>query len=90
MAHVRYTKNLLRFFPDLQEGEIGGQTVADILAQVEQQHPGFRRYIVDDQGALRKHVNIFVQGQVVKDREGLSDPVGPTAEIFFVQALSGG
>ena len=46
--------------------------------------------ILDDEGALRKHVSIVVNGATIRDRAGLSDAVGPDAEIFVMQALSGG
>ena len=49
-----------------------------------------RSYILDDQGRLRRHVNVFVGGQMVADRLALSDPVGPRDEIYVLQALSGG
>jgi hypothetical protein len=46
--------------------------------------------VLDDQGALRRHVAVFVDGRPVKDREGLTDAVGPDEEIHVFQALSGG
>jgi hypothetical protein len=44
----------------------------------------------DDQGALRRHVAVYVNGRLVDDRVGLTDPVGPHDEIYVFQALSGG
>ena len=52
--------------------------------------PRLREYVVDERGVLRKHMTVFVDGQQLADREGLSDPVGPRSEIFVMQALSGG
>ncbi len=52
--------------------------------------PKLRDYVLEDQGQLRKHVLIFIDGQQISDREKLSDAVGPDAEIYVVQALSGG
>ena len=49
-----------------------------------------RGYVLDDQGALRKHVTIFVDGRRVADRTDLSDPVGDASEVYVFQALSGG
>jgi hypothetical protein len=46
--------------------------------------------VLDDQSALRKHMNIFVNGNRVLDRTHLSDPVPSDGEIYVIQALSGG
>jgi sulfur-carrier protein len=52
--------------------------------------PALRSYVLDDQGALRRHVAVYVNGRLVNDRTGLTDPVGPRDEIYVFQALSGG
>lgn len=52
--------------------------------------PKLRDYVLEDQGQLRKHVLIFIDGQQLRDREALSDVVEDDAEIYVVQALSGG
>ena len=49
-----------------------------------------RSYILDDQGALRQHVVVFIDGQLAADRSGLSDPVEEASEVYVMQALSGG
>ena len=64
--------------------------VSEALARVFETNPRLRGYVVDERGALRKHMVVFVDGEQVKDRARLSDPVGPTAELYVMQALSGG
>jgi molybdopterin synthase sulfur carrier subunit len=54
------------------------------------ERPALRGYVLDDQGAVRRHVAIYVGGDPVRDRTGLSDPVGVAAEIYVLQALTGG
>lgn len=90
MAHVKFTPNLKRFFPDLCECSIDVATVADIIPAVDQRWRGLADYIVDEQGALRKHVNIFVGDELLRDKQTLSDRVSADTQIFIVQALSGG
>lgn len=90
MPQVHFTRHLLRFFPDLAAGEVPGETVREIVEELNRRFPGIAGYLVDEAGALRKHVNIFVGGAGIRDREGLSDPVQPDTEIFVMQALSGG
>ena len=67
-----------------------GRTVAEVLERVFSSNPRARGYILDDQGMLRKHVTVFVDGRMVADRERLTDPVAPGGEIYIMQALSGG
>ncbi len=90
MPKVRFTNHLRRFFPDLQEVEVAGETVAEVVAGLEDRYPGLVAYIVDERGALRQHVNIFVGNSLVQDREHLQDAVAPGDRIFIFQALSGG
>ena len=47
-------------------------------------------YVLDDQGALRRHVAIYVNGRAIGDRVRLTDPVAADDEIYVFQALSGG
>ena len=90
MPRLRFTSHLRRFFPKLEETAVAGTTVAATVAALDRLHPGLAGYVTDDRGAVRKHVNIFVNGSLVRDREQLSDPVGPEDEVFILQALSGG
>ena len=93
MATVRYTKHLARFFPDLanhSELQVPGDTVAEVINNLNQTYPGLAAYIVDERGALRKHVNIFLGEELVHDRQTLQDPVADNDRLFIFQALSGG
>lgn len=90
MAKVKFTSALNRFFPTLTELEIGGNTVKETLYNIEQSHPGILNYLVEDNGQLRKHVNIFLKGDLIKDRATLNDVVNEKDELIIFQALSGG
>lgn len=90
MAYVEFTRNLKRFFPDLEPTEVPAETVAALVEALDQRTPKLAAYLVDDQGRLRQHVNIFVDEVMVRDRAGLSDPLTPQSKVFIVQALSGG
>ena len=61
-----------------------------VLEAYFQRHPGVRGYVLDEQGALRHHVVVFVGGAQARDRQGLSDAVADEAEVYVMQALSGG
>lgn len=90
MAHVTFTRHLQRFFPELADGEVPGATVRELVDALERRHPGFASYVVDETGRLRRHVNVFVGEEPIRDREHLGDLVGPTDKVFILQALSGG
>lgn len=91
MAVVRFTSHLQKFFPTLQQNiTVAGDTVADVVRALDQRFPGLGAYIVDEHGALRKHVNIFVGEQMVTDRARLQDAVAEGQALFIMQALSGG
>ena len=89
MAQLRFTQHLQRHLvaPDL---EVPGTTVREALDNAFRENPQLRGYVLDDQGRLRKHVVVFVDGQIVGDRNELSDSVGPSSELVVMQALSGG
>ena len=67
-----------------------GSTLKDVLQEVETRYPGLRTYVLDEQHNLRKHVNIFIDGTLIKDRAALSDSFSDNSEIYIMQALSGG
>jgi molybdopterin converting factor small subunit len=69
---------------------VTGETVAEALGQVWRQFPALRSYILDDQGAVRRHIAIFVDGSRITDLQCQSDPVRQDSEICVLQALSGG
>lgn len=67
-----------------------GATLREVLDGVFRQNPRARSYVLDERGAVRKHMVIFVGGRQARDREQLSDPVSAETEIHVMQALSGG
>ncbi len=69
---------------------VAGGTVREVLDAVFAGNPRARGYVLDEQGALRKHMAIFLDGRMVLDRTGLSDTVQPDAKLYVMQALSGG
>ena len=90
MPTVKFTYALKRFFPDLKETAVESDNLPTLLKNIDQHYPGIQQYIVDERGALRKHVNIFIDGELIKDREQLSDAFSENSEVYIMQALSGG
>ena len=89
MATVVFTPNLQRHV-DCPPAEVAGATVREVLDAVFAQNVRARGYVLDEHGALRKHMLVFVEGIMIRDRRHLSDPVPQGAEIYVMQSLSGG
>ena len=89
MPRVVFTPNLRRFV-DCPESSVAGGTVRACLDEVFARHETLRGYVVDEHGRLRTHMVIYVDGEPIKDRESLGDLVTGDAEIYVMQALSGG
>ncbi|MEZ6197842.1 MAG: MoaD/ThiS family protein [Planctomycetota bacterium] len=89
MATISFTANIQRHVTCPDESVSGG-TVAELLEDYFARHPRARGYVLDDQGALRHHMNIYVDGEALRDRVRQSDAVAPDAELHVFQALSGG
>jgi len=88
-VHLSFSSALQRHVPcPAQTVEAG--TVREALERAFDREPRLRGYLLDDQGALRKHMAVFVNGAAVRDRRGLADPVEGGSEIAVIQALSGG
>ena len=90
MATVNFTQALKRFYPELDSMEIEANDVNEVIKSIETKFPGIENYLIDDQRVLRKHVNIFVNGSLIKDREQLTDALTSDSEVYIMQALSGG
>lgn len=90
MPQVKFTSALQRFFPDLQNMETEGKTVSEVVESLNQQFPGLKDYLLEEDGSLRKHVNIFLKEELIQDRNHLTDQVNPSDEVLIFQALSGG
>jgi len=86
---VAFTPNLRRHV-ECPTVEVSGKTVREVLDRVFDGNPRLRGYVLDEQGVLRKHMVVFVDGQQIVDRRDLSDPVDPKSQLYVMQALSGG
>ena len=89
MTSIRFTSNIQRHViaPPL---EVEARTVGEALERYFERYPGVRGYLLDNQGAVRHHMLVLLDGVAIGDRSRLSDPLAPDSEIFVFQALSGG
>lgn len=89
MPRVVFTPNVQRHV-GCPTAEAPGRTVREVLENVFADNPQARGYVLDDQSALRRHMTIFVDGQMIRDRVHLADAVNDASTIHVFQALSGG
>ena len=87
---VRFPPHLRRFINLPVDTSACGDTVREIVADLEIRYPGVSDYLIHENGELRQHVNIFLDDRMISDREALSDSTHQVNQIFVMQALSGG
>jgi sulfur-carrier protein len=70
--------------------KVEAATLGDALDAYFAQAPKARSYVLDDQGRLRRHVAVFIDGELLVDKSDLGRRIAPQSEIYVMQALSGG
>lgn len=89
MPTVRFTENIQRHVT-CPPREVEGATLRDVLDGYFRGNEPARGYVLDDQGRLRTHMALFIDGRQTLDRDDLSDAVPADAVVDVLQALSGG
>ena len=89
LVKVALTANLQKYFPR-SKFEIEASSVKELLRKMDAERPHFSSYIVEDNGAIRKHVNLFIDGEVVRDKSHVDIPLKAGSQVHIMQALSGG
>jgi molybdopterin converting factor small subunit len=86
MAVVRLRGPLKRLAGDRAEHSVDGATVIELLRSIEEAHPATGGWILDERGLIRRHINVFVNGEL----EEADTPVGPDDLVDVLPAISGG
>lgn len=89
MAQVIFAKAFRRHV-ECPDASVDGSTVREVLDAYFAHHEVVRGYVLDDAGAVRKHVAVFVNDDLITDRSELADAVGDDDRVHVFQALSGG
>jgi hypothetical protein len=89
MATVRFTQNIQRHVA-CPTREAAGSNLREVLDAYFSENEKARGYVLDEQGKIRQHMVVFIDGEMVRDRDGLSDGVQPGSVIDVIQSLSGG
>ena len=70
--------------------EASGRTLADVIADIDRRHPGFRGRVLDDAGKLRTYVNVYIGDDDARARGGTTASVPDGAEVMVIPAMAGG
>lgn len=89
MARVHFGSQFARLV-DSPTASTGAATLHQAFEDIFAAQPVLRGYVLDEQGHLRQHVAVFVDGALVQDREKLAVPLSSASEIYILPALSGG
>lgn len=89
MARIAFTSHLQAVAPT-ELVSCSGATIGELLDKLSASYPLLKDYVLDDQGRVRKHVAIFLDGQLRPRETALSLPVTEASEVYVLQALSGG
>ena len=89
MANVHFTQNLARH-TECPTAALAADTVGELFEAYFRSWPGVRDYVLDNQGEVRHHVKVLVDGRNLRDRRKLTDHLQSNSEVYVFQALSGG
>ena len=89
MARIAFTPHLRAVGPT-ETRTYEGATLAEVLDAAGRDFPRLKAYVLDDQGRLRKHIAIFVDGRMQARDSALGLALTPQSEVYVFQALSGG
>jgi molybdopterin synthase sulfur carrier subunit len=70
--------------------QASGRTLAEVFADIERRHPGFRARVLDDRGAIRSYVNVYVGDADARGSGGLDTAVPDGSEVMVIPAMAGG
>jgi molybdopterin synthase sulfur carrier subunit len=87
---VRVPTTLRTLTAGAAEVQVEGATVGDVLASLEAAHPGFAERLLDDDGGLRRFVNVFVADDDVRFLDALATPVPDGETVSIIPAVAGG
>src|SRR6476469_5198674 len=89
-AKVRIPAPLRKLTKEQPVVDIQGKTVEEILANLEKSYPGMKERICDENGQIRRFINVFVNGEDIRFKEGAKTAVAEGAEISIIPAIAGG
>lgn len=90
MPTIRILQPLRKLVGDVESINVTAPTVAGVIEYLDQQYPGFRTRLFDQQNQLKQFINIYLDGEDIRFLDGLNTAVPEQAEVLIVPAVAGG
>ncbi len=90
MVHVRIPTPLRKLTGGSESVDADGASVAAVVEHLDRNYPGMKNRVLDDDGSVRRFVNIFVNGEDIRFLQQLETPVKDGDELSIVPAIAGG
>lgn len=87
---VHFTSHLEMFFPKLKSLDMNADYLDELLHKINQLFPGIIDYILEENGEIRLHVNIFLDQEIIINKKNIHLSLKDVKEVFIMQSLSGG
>ncbi len=90
MPTVRFPAVMKYYVDNQTEFSISAETAGELIDKIVEQYPTVRFHLVDAQGKLRKHFNVFVNGTHIRDLNGLDTPLREEDKVILMASAAGG
>jgi sulfur-carrier protein len=90
MATVRFPAVMKYYVNNQTEFSVSASTVQDVVSQVIEQYPSIKFHLVDSDGKLRKHFNVFVNGTHIRDLNGMDTRLKEEDKVILMASAAGG
>jgi len=90
MATVRIPSPLRRYTSGQSKVEGSGTTITELIGNLEAQYPGIKSRLCEDDGQIKRYVNVFVNDEEIRTLQGAATPVAEKDEISIIPAMAGG
>jgi molybdopterin converting factor small subunit len=90
MAIVRFPAVMKYYVNNQTEFSISAGTTGELIEKIIEQYPSIRFHLVDADGKLRQHFNVFVNGTHIRDLQGLETPLQEEDKVILMASAAGG
>ena len=90
MPLIEFTSQLAQHVECPPGQQVEAPTLDEALESLFAEYPRLREYVMDEQGVIRQHIAVFVDGEMLRQRDRLDIPLTSSSEVFVMQAISGG
>ncbi|RPI90462.1 MAG: molybdopterin synthase sulfur carrier subunit [Chloroflexi bacterium] len=90
MATVRFPAVMKYYVDNQTEFSVSAATAGELLERITEQYPTVKFHLLDSEGKLRKHFNVFVNGTHIRDLNGLDTPIKEEDKVILMASAAGG